>query len=79
MISLAEALREDRLEEFIRQQEAAGVGPVDAIDAALQDRKEILGGVDVHEAAKASVLVSGMVHGAGRPFAAEAGIRSSPF
>jgi len=29
MITLADALRENRLEEFIRQQEEAGIGPVD--------------------------------------------------
>jgi hypothetical protein len=28
MLSLAKALKENRLEEFIRQQEAAGIGPV---------------------------------------------------
>jgi hypothetical protein len=29
MLSLAKAIKEKRLEEFIRQQEAADVGPVD--------------------------------------------------
>lgn len=29
ILTLAKAIKEDRLEEFIRQQEAAAVGPVD--------------------------------------------------
>jgi hypothetical protein len=28
-ITLSQAIREDRLEEFIKEQEAAGIGPVD--------------------------------------------------
>jgi hypothetical protein len=29
MLTLKEAIKADRLDEFIRQQEAAGIGPVD--------------------------------------------------
>ncbi len=38
MLSLREAVRQRRLEEFIRQEEARGVGPVDpeTFDAAIK-------------------------------------------
>ena len=39
MIDLASAVKEGRLEDFIRQQEAAGVGPIDeaAFDLAASN------------------------------------------
>lgn len=41
MLSLAEALRTNKLDEFIRQQEAAGIGPIEEA-AFLQAASKVI-------------------------------------